>query len=252
MYALNLAEDNRILSATLDEFAPEEQPRVEELPEGDITDYKYIDGEYEYDPLPKPEPIETPSLDERLNSLENNVNANVNSSNETDESLSDNDIINCGIYESNTNDDLDTAPFARAYARRIIRCEIDVEDVPASIKDDVEAIIDNKDLCLVKAEVTNGLVNNIDKIRRNYDRKTVLSWVIVANSGYRLPKPSEISEQGSIKAYDSDGKVIKNYHNNLNYTVVENQAICSVYITENCASIEAVLNCVEIELKEDE
>ena len=33
-------------------------PVVEGLPDGDITDYKYINNEYVYDPLPKPEPPE--------------------------------------------------------------------------------------------------------------------------------------------------------------------------------------------------
>lgn len=58
MYALNLNEKNRILSVTLDKFAPLEQPRVEELPDGDVSDYKYVDNEYIYDPLPQPEPPE--------------------------------------------------------------------------------------------------------------------------------------------------------------------------------------------------
>ena len=62
MYSLNLDTDNRILSACvcLDGF--EYENIVDELPDGDITDYKYINGEYVYDPLPKPEePEEQPS-----------------------------------------------------------------------------------------------------------------------------------------------------------------------------------------------
>ena len=58
MYALNLSEDKRILSATFEDYATEDMPKVETLPEGNITDYKYVDGEYVYDPLPEPEPIE--------------------------------------------------------------------------------------------------------------------------------------------------------------------------------------------------
>ena len=58
LYALNIDDDGRILSATYDQYAPPEQPRVTELPEGNIPDYKYIDGEYVYDPLPQPEPPE--------------------------------------------------------------------------------------------------------------------------------------------------------------------------------------------------
>ena len=70
MYALNLDTDYRILSATFDEYASEEQPRVEEFPEGNISDYKYIDGEYVYDPLPEPEPQPVePTADDVLDVL---------------------------------------------------------------------------------------------------------------------------------------------------------------------------------------
>lgn len=57
-YALNLASDNRILSAcvVLPNGNYDGMPIVESFPDGDITDYRYIDGEYIYDPLPKPEP----------------------------------------------------------------------------------------------------------------------------------------------------------------------------------------------------
>ena len=47
-----VSEENRILSVTYDEFAPAEQPRVADLPEGDVADYLYVDGEYIYSPLP--------------------------------------------------------------------------------------------------------------------------------------------------------------------------------------------------------
>ena len=71
MYALNLNEDNRILSVTLDKYAPQSQPRVDTLPEGDVSDYLYVDGGgYVYDPLPKPpEPEPQPSTDEILDAL---------------------------------------------------------------------------------------------------------------------------------------------------------------------------------------
>lgn len=59
MYALNLAEDNHILSASFEtEYTPPEQPRVETLPDGDISDYRYEDGEYVYDPVIEPETYE--------------------------------------------------------------------------------------------------------------------------------------------------------------------------------------------------
>lgn len=55
-YALNLDEDGRILSATYESYAVAGMPIVDTLPDGDITDYKYIDGSYVHNPLPKPEP----------------------------------------------------------------------------------------------------------------------------------------------------------------------------------------------------
>ena len=51
-YALNLAEDGRILSATYEEFAPADAVLVDELPEGNIADYRHVDGVYIHDPIP--------------------------------------------------------------------------------------------------------------------------------------------------------------------------------------------------------
>lgn len=72
MYALNLGADNRILSAciVLSIGNYDGMPIVNTLPDGDVTDYKYIDGEYVYDPLPKsvaPDPV--PTTDEVLDVL---------------------------------------------------------------------------------------------------------------------------------------------------------------------------------------
>ena len=53
-YALNLAEDGRILSVTYAKYAPEDAVTVEELPSGDIYEYRYVSGEFIHDPLPEP------------------------------------------------------------------------------------------------------------------------------------------------------------------------------------------------------
>lgn len=59
-YALNLADDGRVLSAwvVLPHGSYTGMPIVDVLPEGNLPDYRYVDGEYIYDPLPKPEPVE--------------------------------------------------------------------------------------------------------------------------------------------------------------------------------------------------
>lgn len=59
MYALNLDTDNRILSACLVlPTTPETMPRVDTLPDGNINDYLYVNGECVYDQVPTPEPPE--------------------------------------------------------------------------------------------------------------------------------------------------------------------------------------------------
>ena len=60
-YALNLAEDGRILSATYDKYAPINAVLVYALPEKNIADYIYQNGEFVYEPLPKAEIDNTPS-----------------------------------------------------------------------------------------------------------------------------------------------------------------------------------------------
>lgn len=55
-YALNIAEDGRILSATFAKYAPSDAVQVDTLPEGNVSDYLYLNGKYIHDPLPEPDP----------------------------------------------------------------------------------------------------------------------------------------------------------------------------------------------------
>ena len=53
MYALNIDHGTgRILSATFPKYAAPGMPLVETLPEGDISNYRYLNGECVLDPLP--------------------------------------------------------------------------------------------------------------------------------------------------------------------------------------------------------
>lgn len=70
MYALNLDKDGRILSACICLDGFKYTNIVDTLPEGDISDYKYIGGKYVYDPLPEPEPQpEEPTTNDILDAL---------------------------------------------------------------------------------------------------------------------------------------------------------------------------------------
>ena len=68
-YALNLAEDGRLLSATYPQFAPADAVVVEALPEGNIADYIYQDGGFVYSPLPKSEVVTTPSAQDDTDAM---------------------------------------------------------------------------------------------------------------------------------------------------------------------------------------
>ena len=50
-YALNLSNDGRILSVTFEQYACVNSVIVEELPESAASDYRYVNGEFIYDPL---------------------------------------------------------------------------------------------------------------------------------------------------------------------------------------------------------
>lgn len=64
MFALNLNNDNRILSACVVlPCTPDIMPRVDSLPGGNINDYLFVNGEYVFDPVPTPEPPEPEPTD---------------------------------------------------------------------------------------------------------------------------------------------------------------------------------------------
>lgn len=65
-YALNLGADGRILSATYEAFAGAADVPVDTLPEGNIADYRYVNGAFVHDPLPVSEPDEQPTQLDRI------------------------------------------------------------------------------------------------------------------------------------------------------------------------------------------
>ena len=85
IYALNLAEDKRILSACVvlgwqeGNDIPEVyngMPVVETLPDGNVPDYLFVDRKYVYDPLPEPvQPDPQPTQEERIQQLEEELKA---------------------------------------------------------------------------------------------------------------------------------------------------------------------------------
>lgn len=69
-YALNLAEDGRVLSATWPKYTPAHAVQVDALPAGNLADYIWQDGAFVYEPKPGPEqPAAEPDADDVLNIL---------------------------------------------------------------------------------------------------------------------------------------------------------------------------------------
>lgn len=68
-YALNLDADGRILSATYEAYATTNMKLVDTLPDNNITDYKYINSEFIYDPLPEPIQSQEPTTEDIINAL---------------------------------------------------------------------------------------------------------------------------------------------------------------------------------------
>ena len=72
MYSLKLDNNNQILSVFKCVEGMEYDIIVETFPNGegvDITDYRYIDGEYIYNPKPKPDSPESTAEEDALSML---------------------------------------------------------------------------------------------------------------------------------------------------------------------------------------
>lgn len=57
-YALNLGENGRVLSVCVCIEGQTYENRVDSFPNGDVTEYRYVDGEFIHDPEPKDDPEE--------------------------------------------------------------------------------------------------------------------------------------------------------------------------------------------------
>lgn len=70
MYSLNLEEDGRILSVCECIEGLEYENAVESFPEGNVAEYRYVDGMYIHDPLPaEPDAQEPTTEEDALNML---------------------------------------------------------------------------------------------------------------------------------------------------------------------------------------
>ena len=80
-YALNLGDNGRILSVCVCIEGQTYENIVDSFPDGDVSEYRYVDGEFIHDPLPKPdqeEPTESvvyATYDELATAIKEGVNS---------------------------------------------------------------------------------------------------------------------------------------------------------------------------------
>lgn len=77
MLVLNLDENKRILSAwdKLPGADYGDRPIVDALPDGNLYEYRYVDEEYIYDPLPSTEEETKLTQEERITALETRLDS---------------------------------------------------------------------------------------------------------------------------------------------------------------------------------
>lgn len=75
-YAIKIAPTGRIMSATYAAYAQPDMIRTDTLPDGDVTEYIYEDGNFVHAPEPKgEEPTQTNTIEERMATVEAEVAA---------------------------------------------------------------------------------------------------------------------------------------------------------------------------------
>lgn len=79
-YALNLGENGRVLSVCVCIEGQTYENIVDSFPDGDVSEYRYVDGEFIHDPEPKPdpqptEPVEYATYDELAAAIKEGANS---------------------------------------------------------------------------------------------------------------------------------------------------------------------------------
>lgn len=65
-YALNLADDGHILSVTFAKYATANAVVVEDLPDGDVSEYRYVGGKIIHDPIVEENSKDSPTQLDRI------------------------------------------------------------------------------------------------------------------------------------------------------------------------------------------
>lgn len=112
---------------------------------------------------------------------------------------SDNGLV--AIYEvtPTTNDITNTTPFCEAYARKMMRLEISLRDVPDELQDETLAIYQAMNLTTVQTLAYNvkfsGFEHNVNK---NFKKGRMMASIITPNADYRVPTLEELPNKSEF------------------------------------------------------
>lgn len=168
-----------------------------------------------------------------------------------------NDQASTETYEALTENEnitiKNTEPFSQAYARRVNRKELEIEDCPSELQSRIAEIVDSGLVCDFTAHITHGtfsttglqMVTDIDKDINRYQTVTLL---IVADDTYRVPTQDEFTTKATFDAKDDDGNVIDDYFKKYctyGTTNTDNTAVVRIAITKDAATINFNYNCIK-------
>lgn len=139
-----------------------------------------------------------------------------------------------------------TEPFSQAYARRIQRQEITLQEAPEELRERIEEIIDEDVFCAFSAEIHHGTINGVTEINGNYTRMQTVTLLIIADDGYRVPNQEEVSNKIKFIAKDDEDTTLDDYFETYcSYTTTEEStATLRLSITEDAAVVNTDILCI--------
>lgn len=155
----------------------------------------------------------------------------------------DNDKVSCAMYEANKSAITDTAPFSGAFARRIERSEITIEQCPSELKSEIGQKAYPGGVCEIVANAYEGTVTGAGSVRKN--SSTVVT--VTPANGWRVPNHDELSTNLEITAFDDQGEIEDFFSRYCVYSIVSENAQLTITIPEKCEYVELYVTCLKDE-----
>ena len=147
-----------------------------------------------------------------------------------------------------------TLPFSNAYARRIKRTEITIEETPSELQEEITEIISKDLACDFYIEAINGKLSDgtsadlVNNIRKDVSRLQSVKIVLVADEGYRVPTQEEFKNNVKLSAQNDDAETIEDYldlYVQYYTTSSKSAAVITISVTEAAAHIISTIQYIK-------